>query len=461
MIEINRAHVVMLAAQGLIDKKTAKACLNALDDIPKDLELDPRLEDVHMNVEAQVIVRVGEAVGGQLNLAKSRNDQVSSAIRLVLRDYILQIIRALIEFRRTLLTKSRKHLRSVMPGYTHLQHAQPVTAAHHLLSYDESLSRHCERLVDCFSRVNRSPFGAAALATSTLPVDRRLTARLLGFEGILVNSIDAVSSRDFAVEAIFDFALLMTDLSALAEELILWTSQEFALASIPDEYASTSSIMPQKKNPVAAELIRARAATVYGDLVSSLAILKALPHSYNLDLQELTPHVWNAARICVTSIRVLSRMISGLVLVEQRMKELTAGDMSTATDLADYLVAKHGFSFRTSHHIVGTLARESQRARRPFELVVQERLPHAVKATTGRSISVSMDEIAQVLDPVQAVERRLVLGGPSPGQTQESIQKSVANLRRLWAWVRRTEFKLQRAASALKSKVELLKGGEN
>lgn len=461
MIEINRAHLVMLATQGCINKKTAVACLDALDSIPENLKLDPHLEDVHMNVEAQVISKIGETDGGQLNLAKSRNDQVASAIRLVLRNFLLQIMKALIELRTALIVKSQKHLRSVMPGYTHLQHAQPVTAAHHLLSYEESLSRNCERLADCYSRVNLSPLGAAALATSTLPVNRRLTAQLLGFDGLLTNSIDAVSSRDFAVEAIFNFALLMTDLSALAEELILWTSQEFSLASLPDEYTSTSSIMPQKKNPVVAELIRARAATVYGDLLSSLAILKALPRSYNLDLQELTPHLWNAARICLSSTQVSTRMISGLALDTRRMRELTTDDMSTATDLADFLVVKYGLSFRTAHHIVGMLARESQRARRPFVRVVQRRLRHVMRTQTGRKISVSRDEIASVLDSTQAVARRSVFGGPSPRQVVKTIQRSRAVLRRLRAWVRKKESKLQQAASALKSRTAALRGGEN
>ncbi|MCX8191192.1 MAG: argininosuccinate lyase, partial [Nitrososphaerales archaeon] len=285
VIMINQAHMVMLIECGLIKYEYGIKCLEALESIPHDLKLDPKLEDVHMNIESFVIKKVGEEIGGQLNLGKSRNDQVATAIRMVLREYVLDITSNLIALCKTIIQRSMEHLETIIPGYTHLQHAQPVTLAHHLLAYCEALIRDGYRLRDAYNRVNISPMGSAALATTNLKIDRELTASLLGFEGLVVNSIDAVSTRDFAVEVISDLSLLMTDLSRMAEELILWSTYEFGIVEIPDEYASTSSIMPQKKNAVVAEMIRSKTSTIYGDLIASLSILNSLPYSYNLDLQ--------------------------------------------------------------------------------------------------------------------------------------------------------------------------------
>ncbi|MEM2936176.1 MAG: argininosuccinate lyase, partial [Candidatus Bathyarchaeia archaeon] len=294
VIKVNKAHIVMLTKQGILGLGDAAVILKVLKELPPDMSLDPRMEDVHMQVEASVIEKLGETVGGKLHVAKSRNDQVATAVRMALRTRLLEVIQILIELRKTFLVRCDEYLEAIMPGYTHLQHAQPTTIAHYLLAYHDAFKRDTERLMDAYSRVNLSPMGAGALATTSFKIDRKLVAELLGFDGLLENSVDAVSTRDFVVEVLADLALIMTDLSRFSEEVVLWSASEFSAVELPDEYVSTSSIMPQKRNPVVAELIRAKTAHVYGDLMAVLTILKALPLSYNFDLQEVTPHLWSA-----------------------------------------------------------------------------------------------------------------------------------------------------------------------
>ena len=286
------AHAQMLQEEGLISPSQGEAIQGGLTTLlakadEGTFELKVEYEDVHMNVEDFVIKKVGKDIGGQLNLAKSRNDQVATSIRIRLRETILEVASALTEFRRTILELASRHLKTIMPGYTHLQHAQPVTLAHHLLAHHDAFARDFDRIASGYGRINSCSMGAGALATTTFRIDRKLVSNLLGFESLVENSIDAVSARDFAVESISTLSLIMSNLSRIAEEFVLWSSSEFGLVEIADEYASTSSIMPQKKNPVVAELVRAKYSTVLGDLVSSLTILKALPYSYNLDLQEI------------------------------------------------------------------------------------------------------------------------------------------------------------------------------
>ncbi|MFC1755047.1 argininosuccinate lyase [Thermoproteota archaeon] len=309
VITINKAHMVMLVSQGVVKKTQGAKCLVGLNDInPKNI-LDPNLEDVHMNVEFQLIEKVGMDVGGQLNLAKSRNDQVSTAIRMALRSYLLEIMSNLSDLQLVILSKAKENLETIMPSYTHLQHAQPTTLAHHLMAYHNSLQRDSERLVDAYDRLNLNPLGSAALASTSIKIDRELTTHLLGFDGLVENSMDAVSSRDFAIEIISNLVLNMTNLSRIAEELVLWSSTEFSILEISDSYASTSSIMPQKKNAVVAELLRGKTSTVYGDMMAAVSIMKSLPYSYNIDMQQLTPHIWSSCEITLTSIKEMKGMI--------------------------------------------------------------------------------------------------------------------------------------------------------
>lgn len=456
VVKINKAHMAMLITQNLVGRKDGVRCLEALATIPEDFTINPELEDVHMNVEAYVINQVGEEAGGQLNLAKSRNDQVATAIRMVLREHLLNTITSLLELCEVLLKRCREHVETVMPGYTHLQHAQPTTLAHHLLAYCDAFLRGCERLAEVFTRVNRSPMGAAALSTTSLNIDRGLVAELLGFEGIVENSIDAVSSRDFAVEAVAHLSLVMTDLSRLAEEVVLWSSCEFGMVEVSDEYASTSSIMPQKKNAVVAEVVRARASMVYGDLIATLTILKSLPYSYNLDLQELTPRLWDACTHTLESIKVMKGMVESLKFNRERMRELVCDDMSLATDLTDHLVKKHHIPFRAAHRIVGGAARRAWEQHVGLKDVVED-LVKAVKEEFGAEVSA--DELTEVLDVEKAVEARGVAGGPKPSEVERMINERAEEVERMKSWVNMKVKMLSEADFKLEEKIKSLKGG--
>lgn len=460
VVKINMAHVVMLVEKGIVPKSQGAKCLQGLLSLPKGLKLDPALEDVHMNVEAAVTKKVGEDAGGQLNLGKSRNDQVAAAIRIVLRRRVLEALSALIDARSVLLDLGRKALNIVMPGYTHLQHAQPVTLAHHLLAYHDALERDTQRLFTAFERVNVSPMGAAALATSTVGVDRVLVSSLLGFKGLVENSLDAVSSRDFAVEVVSDFALVMTDVSRVAEELILWSTDEFRAIRMPDAYSSTSSIMPQKKNPVVAELIRAKTSTVYGCLFTALSLLKGLPYSYNIDLQELTPSIWRASDATLSSLRILPVMLRQVKFDEKRLKELVAGDGSLATDVAECLATRYGVPFRTAHRVVGGLARKAMEEKTSFERVVVRDLNKALVQALGRKVSIPRKELEGILNIEESIKRRSADGGPSPTVVSKMIVARRDLLNQHRHRLREEVERLREADLLLLHKATVLKGGE-
>lgn len=435
VIKINKAHMLMLIKNSIVNLKEGYGCIQALEDIPEDIAMNSKLEDVHMNIEALVVKKVGETSGGQLNLAKSRNDQVATAIRMVLRDFILDIISSLNHLRKVTLQRCEDNIQTIMPGYTHLQHAQPITLAHHLLAHHDTLVRDGERLMESYKRVNLSPMGACALATTGFRINRSMVSKLLGFDGIVENSVDAVSTRDFAVEVISCLAMLMTDLSRFSEELILWSTQEFSITEMPDEYSSTSSIMPQKKNPVVAELVRAKASRVYGNLLSSLSILKSLTFSYNLDLQELTPNVWDSCRIALATINVFKNMLEKVKFDEKRLLELVKSSMSMATELADTLVREKNIPFRTSHRIVGMLVRRALSEGKSLDQVVRGNLSSLVKDNTGKSVSISDEVLRKVLDPIENVKIRLVTGGPSPKEVTRMIKERWKTLKKDNEWI--------------------------
>ncbi|RMG75434.1 MAG: argininosuccinate lyase, partial [Nitrospirae bacterium] len=350
------AHARMLARQGIIKREEAKKIIDALKGIAKDIEegrfqWKRELEDVHMNIEAELINRIGP-VGGKLHTARSRNDQVALDLRLYLKDEISSILKLIRKLQRVFLRLATKYKTVPMPGYTHLQRAQPVTIAQHMLAYVEMLERDRERFQDCLKRTDSLPLGACALSGTTLPIDRRYVAKLLGFSRISLNSMDAVSDRDFAIEFIFCCSVLMMHLSRLSEELILWATEEFGFVELPDAFCTGSSIMPQKKNPDVAELLRGKSGRLYGDLISLLTLMKALPLTYNRDMQEDKPPVFNAADTLKASLGVLIEMLPRVRFKTPRIAEAATGGYSLATDIAEYLVRK-GVPFRKAHEITG------------------------------------------------------------------------------------------------------------
>ncbi|MDD5420156.1 MAG: argininosuccinate lyase, partial [Methanomicrobiaceae archaeon] len=360
-ILVDMAHLLMLYRQRIIEDGAARALMAVLLDLHEhglpECAYDNRFEDVHAGKEAYLIDRVGEEIGGRLHIGRSRNDEVATCIRIRLRDELLGRMRALLSIRKALLDTAAWHTDTVMPGFTHLQHAQPTTLAHHLLAYEQAFSRDADRLRDAFARVDRCPLGSAAFASTGFPIDREDTATLLGFSGVLANTMDAVAARDFALEAIATAAVCMTTASRLCEDLIIWSTTFAGFVHLDDAYCSSSSIMPQKKNPDTAEIMRAKAGTVAGNLTASLMIAKGLPMSYNRDLQELTPHLWQSEEATRQSLELLAGMVGSAAFDSQRMQTEAGRGFSTATDLADVLVREYGLAFRTAHRIVGRAVR--------------------------------------------------------------------------------------------------------
>jgi argininosuccinate lyase len=357
-IEGSIAHARMLGRQGIIPEEDAARIIDGLHEIGLEIEAGTfqfreDLEDIHMHIEAALIAKIGPA-GKRLHTARSRNDQVVLDLRLYLREEITTLISSIHCFQRGLLETAERRLDHVMPGYPHTQRAQPVLLAHHLLAYIEMLGRDKARFTDTLKRVNVLPLGACALAGTSLPIDREYVADLLGFDGISENSMDAVSDRDFAIEFLSNAAILMMHLSRIAEELVLWSTEEFFFITLPDSFTTGSSIMPQKRNPDVAELIRGKTGRVYGALVALLTTMKGLPLTYNRDMQEDKPPIFDAVDTVKASLAVLDAMLPCIEFNRERMAETALKGYATATDIAEYLVMK-GMPFRDAHATTGAV----------------------------------------------------------------------------------------------------------
>jgi argininosuccinate lyase len=425
-LQCNTAHTTMLKEQGIISAKDADKILGALQKLESEgidaLDLDPSVEDIHMAVENYVTQEIGE-VAGFMHTAKSRNDQVATDLRLVLKYEVEEIEDDLLKFIKVILDMADNHKETVMVGYTHLQHAQPTTFAHHLLSYANALKRDYQRLKDAYQRIDMSPLGSAALTTTSFGIDREMTQKLLGFNSVMDNSIDAVSSRDFMAETVFSLSLLGSTLTKICEEMILWSTYEFGMVEISDEFSSTSSIMPQKKNPDVAEIGRGKNATLYGELMAILTILKALPQSYNRDLQEVTPHLWNAVDTAHSMLNITREMLSSVDFKEERALKLAKANFSTATELADLMVKEKKIPFRVAHQIVGrTVTQAIERGLKPEE-IDSKFLDKISEEVTGESLDLDDELVRKALDPYEVIKTRKVWGGPSPEVVEGAILK--------------------------------------
>lgn len=357
-IEGSIAHVTMLTKCGIVTEEEGAKIQSGLHDLlekakKEELAYKVEAEDIHLNIENMLIQHIGE-VGGKLHTGRSRNDQVATDMHLYLRNKVQCIIGAVKELQVVLIKQAEEHIETIMPGYTHLQRAQPISFAHHLLAYFWMLERDVNRYEDSLKRINISPLGAGALAGTTFPIDRAYSAELLGFEDIYENSLDAVSDRDFIIEFLSNSSLVMMHLSRFCEELILWSSQEFQFIEMSDRYATGSSIMPQKKNPDMAELIRGKTGRVYGNLFGLLTVMKGLPLAYNKDLQEDKEGMFDAAKTVEGCLRIMAGMIETMTVHKEKMGQAVKQDFSNATEVADYLANK-GLPFRQAHEIVGKL----------------------------------------------------------------------------------------------------------
>lgn len=417
------AHATMLATVGVLSPTERDAIIHGLEDIRKDIQAGRfewriDLEDVHMNIEARLTDKIG-ITGKKLHTGRSRNDQVATDIRLYLRDSIDLILATLQRLQRGILALAEQHTTTIMPGFTHLQTAQPVTFGHHLLAWFEMLLRDSERLIDCRKRTNRLPLGSAALAGTTYPIDRKLTAELLGFEAVCENSLDAVSDRDFAVEFCSAASLIMMHLSRMSEELVLWTSAQFQFVQIPDRFCTGSSIMPQKKNPDVPELVRGKSGRVFGDLMSLLTLMKGQPLAYNKDNQEDKEPLFDAIDTVQGSLLAFADMIPALKPNLDVMREAAFRGFSTATDLADYLVKK-GLPFRDAHEVVGkAVALGVQLGKDLSELELAQ--------LQGFSDLIS-DDVFAVLTLEGSVAARNHIGGTAPNQVAAAIERAQTRL---------------------------------
>ena len=413
VIAVNMAHMTALVKAGEVSGETGAKCIKFLMGASPKISPDTKAEDFHQQLEQQAVNALGVDTAGYLNFGKSRNDQVATAIRMELRVQLNALLGSLGGLQRVLLRQAGGHRTTVIPGYTHLQRAQPVTLAHHLFAYFDAFQRDAERALQLYARVNLSPMGGAAMAGTPVKIDRRVVAEVLGFDGVIRNAMDAVSSRDVAIEALSCATMTMVDASRLAEELILWSTSEFGFIELDDAYAASSSIMPQKKNAVVAEMVRAKAGSVIGDLVAACVILKALPYSYNLDLQEITPQLWRAFDDTVNSLAMLAGMISSASIKPDRLRSAITNDNSTAVALANYLVSEHGISFRQAHAIVGQLVRASVETGRLLQEITSSKMAD-VSAKFGKRITIEPSIVEDLLDPRSFLETIATEGGSNP-----------------------------------------------
>jgi argininosuccinate lyase len=420
---VDRAHLIMLKEQGLV---SADACSQIIEALAPLEGLDFREgneEDVHEVIEEHVMA-VAVSDGGRMHTGRSRNDEVATCIRVALRAQMLDLMDELLALIKTLVELAGKNTETIVPGYTHTQHAQPTTLAHQLLAHADAYARDLERLQDAYKRVNLSPLGAAAFASTGFNINRQRTCQLLGFDGLVENSMDAVSTRDFILEVLSDLSILMVNLSRLAEEIILWSTSEFGYLELDNHFASTSSIMPQKKNPDTAELARAKAGSVFGSLISALSICKALPMSYNRDLQEVTPHLWRSMDWARSTVRILDGCVSTLKFNKVRLLESSAAGFSTATELADSLVRITGMPFRIAHMIVGRIAASGHRPNLPELDTVAMEFAGFRPSEHGFSVEV----LDKALDPHSNVALRSNTGGPAPTETKRMVSERLTKL---------------------------------
>jgi len=429
-IQGSLAHVTMLAKCGIIPEEDADRIKDGLLQIlgmvrRGEMEYSVSDEDIHMNIEKQLIEMIGP-VGGKLHTGRSRNDQVALDMHLYLRNRVVETVDLLAKLQRALIQQARGNLDTILPGYTHLQRAQPVLFAHHLMAYVSMLQRDIERFQDSYKRINMLPLGAGALAGTTFPIDRHFVAEQLGFDGVYENSMDAVSDRDFIVEFLSNASLVMMHLSRFCEEIILWSSTEFQFVELDDAFCTGSSIMPQKKNPDVAELIRGKTGRVYGHLVGLLTLLKSLPLAYNKDMQEDKEGMFDTVKTLHGALRLFAPMIETMKVNKQRMREAVSQDFSNATDIADYLVKK-GLPFRQAHEVIGkTVLYCIQQGKFLLDLTLEE----------FKQFSALFDsDIYEVLQPETVVNARNVYGGTATPQVQAAIARAESILSAVEQWV--------------------------
>lgn len=417
-IKGSMAHAKMLSKQGIIGEDDKEKILKGLEEILEDIEsgnlkLDPNAEDIHMFVEAELTKRIGQS-GKKLHTARSRNDQVALDIKMYLKDAILEIQKELKELIATFVEKAEENTKTIMPGYTHLQRAQPVTFGHHLMAYIEMFLRDEERLSQTYNRMDVSPIGSCALAGTTYNLDREYEAKELGFASVTNNSLDGVSDRDYVIELLSDISMIMMHLSRISEEIVMWSSWEFKFVELDDAFATGSSIMPQKKNPDITELIRGKTGRVYGDLMAMLTVMKGTPLAYNKDMQEDKEAIFDALDTVNLCITTLNPLVKTMTVLKDNMKKAAAKGFINATDCADYLVEK-GIPFRDAYKITGSLVKYCIKNDTTLEnLKLEEFKEYSDKFE---------EDVYEAIDLINCVNKRNVVGGPAAEQVMKQIER--------------------------------------
>jgi argininosuccinate lyase len=419
------AHCQTLAKAGIISDEEARKLIKGLQTINREIdeaafEFSDRLEDIHTHIESRLGELVGKAAQ-KLHTARSRNDQVALDVRMYLRDQVDSIIHLLVELQTVLVDLARRHIETVLPGYTHLQRAQPILLAHHLMAYYEMFSRDSQRLEDCLVRINVMPLGSAALAGTPHPIDRQYTAELLEFPKVSANSVDSVSDRDFIIEFLSAAGICMMHLSRISEELIIWSSSEFGFIELPDAFATGSSIMPQKKNPDVPELIRGKTGRVFGNLMAMLTLMKSLPLSYNRDMQEDKALLFDTADILNNCVEVYTQMLPQIKINKARMQNAASTGYQNATDLADYLVTK-GMPFREAHHCVGQAVRYALNKKKEIHELSLKQLQRFAPQIE--------EDIFDYLATQQMIDRRTSIGGTATEAVNAAIKAAQQKLKR-------------------------------
>ena len=424
-IEGSIAHCRMLARQSIITEEDASLLIQGLGKIKRDIErgeflFDDSLEDIHMHIESRLLEDIGK-VAQKLHTARSRNDQIALDVRMYLRDETLDILNNFISLRELIVNFATVHIDAVLPGYTHLQRAQPVLLSHHMMAYYEMFSRDCDRFMDALKRINIMPLGSAALAGTTYPIDREYTAELLGFPEVSANSIDSVSDRDFIIEFLAAASLCMVHFSRISEELVLWSSSEFGFIELPDSFSTGSSIMPQKKNPDVPELVRGKTGRVFGDLIALLSIMKSLPLAYNRDMQEDKGPLFDAVDTLKACVKIYIKMFPNIEIKKKAMLGAASRGFLNATDMADYLVAR-GMPFRQAHSCIGKIVSYAINENKELhEMTLKELKPFS---------SLFKKDVFDILTTRQMIDRRKSSGGTATENVKAAIKQAEGDIKK-------------------------------
>ncbi len=454
-----QAHDIMLHEQGIIPGDALKKILQALEEIrvqwrTGEIEVGTEYEDIHEYIETKVVEKVGIEIGGMIHTGRSRNDQVVTDMRLRVREELLAINAQLLKLVDTLLTRAGENKETLMMLYTHGQHAQVGSFAHYLISYVDAFTRDSQRLSECYSRVNLNPLGAGPVGGTSIDIDRRRTTELLGFDGLVENSMDATSGRDWAVETASVCAILMSNLSRAAADLIEWSSVEFNYIELAEEYASSSSIMPQKKNPSTLELVRGKTAEAYGCLTELLSMVKGVGSGYYQDLQQTKIPLWRCLDTIRTSLEVMTGVISTLEVNEEKMQERLEGSLVVAVELAETLVTEAGLSFREAYKLVASLVRDVVEDEKTLSDLTTIDIDAKAQEMLGKGVKIGEGPLEEATDPKACLMRRKSEGSPHPAQVKKTLEKRVGTLKVFETNLAERKGKIFYAMQVLKETVE-------